>query len=169
LILAELIFEINHFEGYSDLYDAKDALEENVTTNWDATRARFLLVILYIRQHSIPIARDYLQKAMDNLSGYANNDEKFMVSRAEFELASAEGRWGDAISASKSSLEIIHSFGSRWEYARRLIDLADAHLGRNEPGDLEKARETYQQSLDMFTEMGAPGYIKVLEERLGEL
>ena len=36
-------------------------------------------------------------------------------------------------------------------------------------GDLERARQTYQQSLDMFTEMGAPGYIKVLEERLGEM
>ena len=44
-----------------------------------------------------------------------------------------------------------------------------ALVGRNEPGDLERARETYQQSLDMFTEMGAPGYIKVLEERLGDL
>lgn len=40
---------------------------------------------------------------------------------------------------------------------------------RNEPGDLERARDIYKQSLDMFTEMGAPGYIKVLEERLGEL
>ena len=42
-------------------------------------------------------------------------------------------------------------------------------VGRNEPGDLERARETYQQSLDMFTDMGAAGYIKVLEERLEDL
>jgi hypothetical protein len=34
---------------------------------------------------------------------------------------------------------------------------------------VERNRETYQQSLDLFTEMGAPGYIKVLEERLGNL
>jgi hypothetical protein len=44
-----------------------------------------------------------------------------------------------------------------------------ALVGRNEPGDLDRARETYQQSLDMFTEMGALGYIKVLEDRLGDL
>ncbi len=52
--------------------------------------------------------------------------------------------------------------------AQRAI-LGDAFVGRNEPGDLERARETYQQSLDMFTEMGAPGYIQVLEERLKDL
>jgi hypothetical protein len=69
----------------------------------------------------------------------------------------------------EKSIEIYQIRGYRWRWARKLIDLGDALVGRNEPGDLEKARETYQQSLDMFTEMGAPGYIKVLEERLGEL
>ena len=48
-------------------------------------------------------------------------------------------------------------------------DLGDALVARNEPGDLERAQEAYRQSLDMFTEMGAPGYIKVLEERLEDL
>ena len=33
----------------------------------------------------------------------------------------------------------------------------------------ELAEKAYQQSLDMFTEMPAPGYVMVLEERLGEL
>ncbi len=49
--------------------------------------------------------------------------------------------------------------------AQRAI-LSDALARRDETGDMDKARETYQQSLDMFTEMGAPGYIKVLEKRL---
>ena len=30
-------------------------------------------------------------------------------------------------------------------------------------------RETYQQSLEMFSEISAPGYIKVLEDRMGYL
>ena len=39
----------------------------------------------------------------------------------------------------------------------------------DEHGDLEKVQETYQQSLDMFKIIGAMGYIRVLEERLGDL
>jgi transposase-like protein len=76
------------------------------------------------------------------------------------------------------TLEIAPQTYYRWrkEYgdmnttqARKLIDLGDTYVSRDKPGDLEKVQETYQQSLDMFTEMGAPGYIKVLEERLGNL
>ena len=44
-----------------------------------------------------------------------------------------------------------------------------ALVGRNEPGDLDRARETYQQSLEMFSEMGASGYIEVLEGRRGDI
>jgi hypothetical protein len=37
---------------------------------------------------------------------------------------------------------------------------------RGAAGDLDKARELYQQSLDMFTEMGADGYAGVVRERV---
>ena len=50
--------------------------------------------------------------------------------------------------------------------ARKLIDQGDAYVSRSKPGDQEMAQETFQQSLDMFTEMCAPGYFKVLEEQL---
>jgi hypothetical protein len=53
--------------------------------------------------------------------------------------------------------------------ACKLINLCNALFGRDEPGDLEKTPEFYKQLLHMLTEMGAPGYNKVLEERLGDL
>jgi len=58
--------------------------------------------------------------------------------------------------------------GACWYQARYRITLGDALCGRNQSGDREQAEVVYRQSLEMFTEMGAPGYIKVLEERLGE-
>lgn len=50
------------------------------------------------------------------------------------------------------------------KWARKLIDLGDAFIGRDGPGDLERAVGAYQQSLEMFTEMGA---LQEFEERLG--
>jgi tetratricopeptide (TPR) repeat protein len=98
-----------------------------------------------------------------------NNYFRVLRPNTEIDLAPAEVRWNEAIEASKKSIEINKNYGHRWGWARRLIDLGDALLGRHAPGDLEQARQTYQQSLDMFTEMAAPGYIKVLEDRLGNL
>ena len=169
--LAELILDLNRFESFTDLSEAEAALEENININiyWMAMRARYLLAIIFARQKRFPAARDNIVQAEINLSGIENYAENEMRRLAEFELALAEERWGDAVIASESSLEIMRGDGARWQYARRLIDFADALISRNDPGDLERAHETYQQSLDMFTEMGAPGYIKVLEERLGDL
>jgi hypothetical protein len=42
-------------------------------------------------------------------------------------------------------------------------------MGRDSPGDRERARMAYKQSLKMVTEMDAPGYIQALEERLRDL
>jgi hypothetical protein len=47
--------------------------------------------------------------------------------------------------------------------------MGEALIGRDLPGDRERAEQVYHQSLEMFTEMGATGYIQVLEERLGEI
>jgi class 3 adenylate cyclase/tetratricopeptide (TPR) repeat protein len=169
LWLTDSILELNRFEDFDDLSEAEAALKENIDINYWRPISYFQLTIVHARQRSFTEARDYLVKAENDLSEYVNNLEKEMHHRAKFELALADGRWKEAVVDCEASIEIYQNCGHRWGWARRLIDLGDALLGRNQPGDLERARETYQQSLDMFTEMGAPGYIQVLEERLKNL
>ena len=148
---------------------AESALKENIEIgDVLSLDLKFLLVEVYLHQGRMSTAQDQFALAQDGLSQTARNNNLFRVlhANAEIELALAEDRWNKAIEASSSSIEIYRDCHHNWGWARRLIDLGDALIGRNEPGDLERARETYQQSLDMFTGMGAPGYIKVLEERL---
>ena len=38
---------------------------------------------------------------------------------------------------------------------------------QDESGDRERAKEAICQALETFTEMEAPGYLRVLKERLG--
>ena len=167
--LANTILELNRFGYLDDLTEAERALLENIEIKSKDLQSYFYLTIVCARQGRIAAARDWLTQAHKKPSRYENNLEKELRSRTEFELVLAEGRWAEAVAACESSIEIFRNCGHQWGWARRLIDLGDALVGRNEPGDLERAGETYQQSLDMFTEMGAPGYIKVLEERLGDL
>ena len=169
LSMADTILEINRFGSHDDLAEVECMLEENIEIKWLEKHSRFIQAVVAARQKRFEQARDYILQAEEYLSEKENNGERELRSRADFELAFAEERWGDAVIAGESSIEIMKSCGYRWMRARRLIDLGDALVGRNEPGDLERARTTYQQSLDMFTEMGAPGYIKVLEERLKKM
>jgi hypothetical protein len=122
-----------------------------------------------IRQGRLSDAKHLYYSAQNKIRESAIDSFNEICSRIEFELAIIEKRWGDSIGVCDSIIEAFKYGGFHWDWARRLIDLGDALIGRDEPGDREQARVSYQQSLDMFTEMGAPGYIKVLEERLKDI
>ena len=166
--VANCILEMNRFGHSVELSEAEKSLLENIEQQVSAWNSLLTLVIVYIRQGRLAYARDHYEQANKSFSHLHNwiSYTKKIRSKIKFELALAEQRWGEAIINCESSIKTYQRGGHRWDWARVLIDLGDALLGRNETGDLERARETYQQSLDMFTEMGAPGYIKVLEERL---
>jgi tetratricopeptide (TPR) repeat protein len=166
LDLTGIILELNRFADLNDITEAEAALEENTKIDWLAVQTHFHRVIVAARMKRFGKSRQIYERAESMLSGFDGNMEKEITSNTKFELAFAEEHWGVAIAACETSLEILQGCGQIWRWARKLIDLGDALIGRNEPGDRERAQETYQQSLDMFTEMGAPGYIKVLEERL---
>jgi hypothetical protein len=116
------------------------------------------LTIVYLRQGKIEKGRDCLSKAIDFhkkslVNTYELNLTKELFSSVDFELSCLEGQWSAAVSLCNNSLKVFQNSGHRWLLARKLVDLGEALVGRNEPGDLERAREAYQQSLDMITEM----------------
>ena len=132
--------------------------------------SQFYLVVVYIRGDRLDEARDQFAQASENMAmsrpGYSFEE---IASLIELEFAFAEERWTEGISICESLLDTYRNSGERRDSARRLIDLGDALVARDEPGDLERAQEAYRQSLDTFTEMGAPGYIQVVEKRIEDL
>lgn len=80
--------------------------------------------------------------------------------------AMAERRWEQAASVTLSWINLLQHMGRRWDRARVLIDLGDIYAQRGKLGDPQRARQAYQESQDMFSEMEATGYIQVLRQRL---
>jgi len=167
--LANSQLELNRFDSLGDLSEAEERMKENIDIGWLRYISYLLLVIVYARIDQFGKAKDILLEAEKHAYTIEDNGMVQARSSAEFELAFAEKRWNDAVKFSEKTIAIMKSSKHHWKLARKLIDLGDALIGRNEPGDLERAQEIYQQSLDMFTEMGASGYIKVLEDRLRDL
>jgi tetratricopeptide (TPR) repeat protein len=168
--IANNVLEQNRFGYYDDLSEVESGLLDNIDQSPTELYSLHILVIVYIRQGRLQEARGLFAGANEILSQLQSNiySLQFLQSKIDIEMALAEHRWEEVISACESSIESYSSGGFRWDTARYLIDLGDALIGRNEPGDLDRAREAFRQSLDMFTEMGAPGYVKVLEERLAD-
>jgi len=167
--LAINITELNRFGFQGNLSEAETALRENLELNFRTFESCCLLSIIFARQGRFQDAHDWLDQADKTANKGGDYFDNVSQSSAEFELAFAEARWGEAVPVCESYVDILKNSGYRWGWARRLIDLGDALIGRNQPGDRERAEEAYRQSLDMFTEMGAPGYCEVLEARLKDL
>lgn len=160
-LLAMTYIELQRFADEGVLSEAEMVLVENLEF-WNADIwAQVQLVAVYSLQNRF-------QEAHALLAEIDKAPDIFRL-QAKTDLALAERCWDQAASAAQSLLKLMQSAGNRWYWARRLIDLGDIYSQREQPGDLERARATYQQSLDMFSEMEATGYIAVLHRRLQAL
>ena len=84
--------------------------------------------------------------------------------------AMAERRWDQAAHLSPCFDPYANRLQvTRWEQARALIDLGDIYSQRGKPGDEGRAREGVQQSLEMFGEMEAGGYVTGAGRAVGEV
>jgi len=172
LMLADVNLELNSFLGMPELSVAESALGENIDIRWYALQSRFLQVVVFSRQKRIAEAHERLAevvKVLKQLPNDVSSRQALKVFRlnAEAELARAESCWDEAVAKCQALIDIYQAGSCRWFWARRLIDLGDSLVGRDLPGDRVQAQQAYRQSLEMFTEMDAPGYIQVLEQRLG--
>jgi tetratricopeptide (TPR) repeat protein len=175
--LVDTILELHRFAGLDDLADyylkeAETALRENIAIHWYVLESHLKLAILSARKGLLQEARVHLEEALQLDEALQPSDQRFTQEgkshqlHAEAEIALAEGDWEKAITAYQTLIDIYQAAEYRMEWARWLIDLGDVLLKRDGPGDREKAREAFLQSLEIFTELEAPGYIQVLEERL---
>jgi hypothetical protein len=62
-------------------------------------------------------------------------------------------------------IETFSQKGYRWEHAHTLCDWGDALVSRGETADLEAARELYNQSIEIYNDLGAAWYKGQVEIR----
>jgi tetratricopeptide (TPR) repeat protein len=128
--------------------------------------ARCLLCVRRARQGEPEAARLLLAEARDL------TDPPFGESYlpwAEAHLSVSEGRWPEAMAAFEAAVDTMDRANLRWSRARTLIDWAEAHLARGEPGDRERAQELLREAEAEFEAMGAPIYAGQVKGRLEEL
>jgi tetratricopeptide (TPR) repeat protein len=169
LLIASIYLELNRFKGMANLSEAEAALRENIDIGWFAPESHLLMVVISSRLERFAEAHERLAEVIKELDQPIPKPIEMFRFQAEAELARAEGSWEDAVSKCQALIDILQAGGYWWQVAWRFIDIGDSLIGRDLPGDREEAMKVYRQSLEMFTEMGAPGYIQVLEERLGRM
>lgn len=121
------------------------------------------------RQGRLEEANNLWLKGKQQLRDYPTFINRMSSRKAEIELAVANKQWDIAEAELISFTEFMESVGHRWEFGRALLEWGDVCLARGDTGDMVKARDLYRKSLELFTEIGADGYTKVVKERLHSL
>lgn len=164
--LADTLLQLGQLE------DAAQALEEAIAVA-DGYHSELrvtplsLLAVIRVHQSRLEDAHHTLDRARGHLSSEPNLRDEGVVQWAEALLATAEGRWQDALSAYENCSQIAAKLGEQWYRARILVEWADMFIARGEPGDGERARDLLRDALSAFEEMPAPGYVALVKDRLG--
>jgi class 3 adenylate cyclase/tetratricopeptide (TPR) repeat protein len=111
----------------------------------------------------------WLSKAQNLVSESLLFYERLALYQAELEMARARKDWHQLMETFTSLQELIASGGDRWAVAINKLDWGDAYVARGKPGDRKQAEQLYRRSLAIFNEIGADGYLEVVESRLDSL
>jgi class 3 adenylate cyclase/tetratricopeptide (TPR) repeat protein len=166
--LLQVLLEVDRFYLKQDWQDVETIIKQVIGRSVDRVDSVFYswMSNLSSRQCRYKAAEHWLGEAKREMLDAPYLGARWAFSLAEIELAIAKKEWGKAITTIENTLKFLSKTGLRWGYARILLDWGAVLVARLAAGDLDKAREIYQQSLEMFTEMGAAGYVQVVEQRL---
>jgi serine phosphatase RsbU (regulator of sigma subunit) len=150
--------------------EAERALEETIEVSeragWTSVRARCLLAMARSIQGDLKSARQVLADARECASPPPGRFDELWLAWAEAMMARADRRWREAVAAFERTANFAAALGVRWWWAHSLQGWATVHLTRGEPSDLERARALLREAGTIFSELEAPYYVDMIEQRL---
>jgi len=144
------------------------ALTHSQRLNYEADNAKSLclLCVARVREGDVTDARRRLDEAQAKIGQQAAPLSRAWLALAEAHLATTEGQWTAAFAAFERKAQLEEQMSRRWYHAQTLREWAEAHLKRNEPGDVARARELLQKAVSEFEAMNAPKYAALAGNRL---
>jgi tetratricopeptide (TPR) repeat protein len=129
--------------------------------------SRSLLSRVYSRMGEVQSAQELLDQARHKgENSRTHYYDRVFILWAQADLHVAEKNWKAAWGAYEELVNLTGERDFRWFSRRASVDWAEALIKRGEPEDVIRAREIYQESLQDYQEMGAEGFVELIEDRL---
>ncbi len=173
---GDLVSSLLELDLYGEL-DDRSEIEKLISEHIELTNLGFgdpmwphlQLAILRSRQMRIPEAKAALEIANQGREGKASIWRDSYIGHAEAAIASAEGRYGEAISILEGIIANYARLGARWSWARTLHDLAEVYMKSGSPADYERARALLREAQNLYTEIGAHWHADFMDKRSSDL
>ena len=165
--LAEFMLEQGRYAEAADLLE-KIVQISGPPEGGEQIAPLFFLLRAYTQLGKTPMAKNLLPRLQ---VAYAPNIDvgALLVKWSQGYIAQAEQRWDQAFNAFRAVITRTINSGRRWHQARATMDLASAYLARGEAEDVDQVCRLLQNSLTIFEEIKADGYVKIVQERLSKI
>jgi ATP/maltotriose-dependent transcriptional regulator MalT len=167
--LADATLEVGNVEAAISLLQENHSLQERFNFGIFNVWTYCLLCAARLRQGDVLDAQNLLEKARHEAGPQPTLLSQSRIALAEARLASAKGRWTEALSAYEHTTQLEEQMGRRWYRAQTLREWARTLLTRDCPGDRERANALLLEALSEFEAMHAPGYEEVVRKSLEAL
>ncbi len=168
LLFAEALLELGERNEAGRV--AADFIAMLAQDQWaGVVTARCILSAVHLREGRIEEARHRLTEAREKFGSQLTAFEAEHLSLAEARLAVAEKYWPEALTAFEATAQAQARMGKRWYRAETLRGWAEAHLARNEPGDVDHAKDLLREAHALFDEIDVPKYAALVSDRLATL
>jgi tetratricopeptide (TPR) repeat protein len=169
-VYLPVLLELDYFVEVQDWKEAEDILSRTAEFCNDTIYAPMVpygfMSLVETRKGRLEESHRWLALAKKENETLPSYSVECLINKAEFELLVAEKKWVKAIQKLKGLVTVFKDHDQKWEVARALLSWAEVYKIRAEIGDYELAQEMYQKSLEMFAQMGAEGYVKLVNNRL---
>jgi tetratricopeptide (TPR) repeat protein len=169
-VYLPVLLELDYFVEIQDWREAEDILSRTAEFSNEGIYAPFLpygfMSLVETRKGRLEESHRWLALAKRENESSPSYFVACTLFKAEVELLVAEKKWEKAIQKLKGLVTVFKDHDQKWEVARALLSWAEVYKIRAEIGDYELAQEMYQNSLEMFAQMGAEGYVKLVNNRL---
>jgi tetratricopeptide (TPR) repeat protein len=134
------------------------------------SQSHSLLSMIYSRESEVQKARQLLAESLIEAKDPGSEffDQMFVL-WAQTDLNVAKEDWSKAWVNYDALIKLTTEHNLRWYQNWVMVEWAEAFVARNDPGDREKALEMLGEALREFEDMGADGFVKMVEEQLEAL
>jgi glycosidase/tetratricopeptide (TPR) repeat protein len=163
VLLAELLLEMDRPE------EAEPVLLETIqfgkyANEDDQSIAHLLLSAVRTRQSRLEEARQLIEETRVKVNARPFLGSGAFLLWSDARLASAEQNWEQATSFYETLDQMTARLGLPWYRARILADWANVYLQRGEPEDQSRAEEHFDQSIQVFEQLGLSLYVDRMKD-----
>ena len=124
---------------------------------------------IYAVMNHFDKAREALNKAEIAYREQPSMQDRFRIILSHARLEAEQGNYPKALSLLTQVERLLTKMEGRWWLARVWLDMANIHLSKNEPEDIDQAQNLLRESLADFREMNVSYYPDIILEKLRQV